>query len=490
MQNARATRYQAIITDPVSFVAGRRHFETLSSYVLSGFFWFLGITLLCLVNGNLGPAIVGSFFMMLGILTHMLPGFSNRFVRRSFLLSFSTCVLMAGVCQSYAMSFFGGLQTTTDAVVVFYPMARDGLSGAGMEEIRTNSPLATLIAQHVYEACIRLGIDNGPFVGVLLNAFIVGISAGITCLAAKTIWGSNQYKLRLLGTLFASCGLFWVYGSLFLRDSFILLLNAFLILACVNLLVRRDFASLVTLVLVSLALIGVSPYLRDSFRIVVLGNILSVIASLLIEEGSQLKKVAIVLTILCSLFLGQSYMKNEFENSMDWFTHVSQLEKEGAEKGADEGSLGVKFIISQPLPIRIVAGSIWSMMYPVPLWIGFSFESGEYDWLVSLGGFFLVLVFPYSFSSIFSAFAGNYFRKVVRSVIIFLSLYMLIGFFGVVSTTVGIRHMAQFLPAWIILACAQDRLDIPVKRQLKTIKLIWYTAVVCVNCMWILLKFR
>jgi hypothetical protein len=132
------------------------------------------------------------------------------------------------------------------------------LSGESLEEIRTviEAALPVVIWRGLYALGSALGFDNGPWLGVLFNSFLVGLSGSLTVRTGRLFFGKDAWRLQLIGTLFASCGLFWLFGAIFVRDSFSLVLNALVLYAFVRTLVAPCSKNLLFLCGI---LAGVSP---------------------------------------------------------------------------------------------------------------------------------------------------------------------------------------------------------------------------------------
>ena len=121
---------------------------------------------------------------------------------------------------------------TTPDVLYFHKISTerfwDSLTEIKLKENPVGS-LAVFVWNRLYMLNITLGLDHGPWVGILFNGLLVGLSAGLTIQIARYVFGSDARRLTLLGNLCASCGMFWLFGAIHLRGSFTLFVNTLLL---------------------------------------------------------------------------------------------------------------------------------------------------------------------------------------------------------------------------------------------------------------------
>jgi len=151
-------------------------------------------------------------------------------------------------------------------------------------------------------------------------------------------------------------------------------------------------------------------------------------------------------------------------------------------------SLGMNFVVNQPLPIRLVMGAGALMINPIPLWSNFNIRSADYLWIKGYNGIYQVVVLPLvlvGFIAVFRLFRIDRKRRIP---FLFLVMYLLMNLGAVVATSLEQRHFAPFIPAIMILAALPDTRGMKVKKELRMITMWWFTVVVLVHLAWLIIK--
>jgi hypothetical protein len=148
----------------------------------------------------------------------------------------------------------------------------------------------------------------------------------------------------------------------------------------------------------------------------------------------------------------------------------------------------MRLVVNQPLPIRLVLGSGMLVINPIPLWANFQIGFGEYNWIRGYHGIYMILVMPLLFvpwSAVFRLY-GRHRRQAAP--ILFLALYLVVNTVLVVATSLELRHFAQFLPAFMILAALPDTREKEVQKEMQTIMACWFALVFVVHLAWAIMK--
>lgn len=185
-------------------------------------------------NGTIDAFFLAFFLLLAGVVVSLVFS-SRRPEMRAFLLTYGVCVFVGGLAQQYSLSAFGVLQSTPDAPTFYNELAASP-PFTTMADIHPNfnARLAVLMWQQVYAATWWFGFKFGPYTGVMFNALIVGLAGAITVRTAREMFGNDLWRLRRVGTLFACCGMFWLFGAVLIRDCFTLFLNSLVLWALVR----------------------------------------------------------------------------------------------------------------------------------------------------------------------------------------------------------------------------------------------------------------
>lgn len=439
-------------------------------------------------HGTGHAVIVGGLLFVAGIAAVTLCFWGRRSELRAFLLTYGACVFVGGLAQCYSRDVFGDVQSTIDAYTFFHEISPQP-PFATMASIRgINAPLAVVLWQQVYMVAWHLGLDFGCYTGVMLNAMVIGVAGSVTVRTARELFGDDAWRLRRAGTLFAACGLFILCGAIFIRDCFTVLTTVLVLWAIVRWLVRPTLGRL----LWGTVVIAGAAYAMASLRV----------------EAVLLFGVYVVLAFLCWVFVGRANVVRVLAvigvlcllpmmfGLLDSYGTTATEVQEGRMQGYSNlvsathssASLGMRLVVSQALPIRMVLGTGYLMIQPIPLWATMQLGLGEYDLLKAYHGVFQVLMLPFVFAGI------SVTARIVRTdwhraaPFLFVVVYLLLNVAAVVATSLESRHVAQFLPAAIILAALPDTRDMPTRRMVLKITAVWFGVVILVHLAWLLMK--
>ncbi len=459
----------------------------VSSWIFSGVWLLVGSLLLVIVNNGLGPMVLAFIFLTFGLIIHLFPGFRDPYARRAFVLTFCTCVLITGLAQTYAMVFFGEVQNTTDAIK-FYDVVHLGLGSMKMEEYwrGIGSPLPIVTCQAMYTLSSKIGLGDGPWIAVLLNSFLVAIAGSITIKIGRYFMGDDDRGLYRLGTLFAFCGLMWLFAAILIRDSFALIINVIVMWACVRGLCKPGLKNFMITAIVILLAIATMRYVRLGLEPIFL--LFGVLAFLSWTRRTRSSVITLMLPLV-GLLVGLMLMPL-IAKLIGGVTESVMEAALGYGYGITvEGSLGARLIVQQPMPIRLVVGSLHLLVQPIPLWVGFRTFMGEYHWIKGWEGFFLVWVTPTAIVAFLAAIKRAFRGGPEAPPFCFIALYAMVTLTAVAVTSLETRHHGQFLPAILILAAMPNKYDPATRAKIRTAMALWFGLVVAGHITWAVLKF-
>lgn len=445
---------------------------------------FLGMLLISSVNHTLAPLILVPFSCGLGLTLSRILG---KEARRTFHLSFALCILVTGLSQLYAQVVFGQIQTTPDALR-YYNLATETSEGESLVYLErvVNAPLVVLVWDYLYNFAAKFGVGNAPWIGTLFNSFLVGFSGSMTVQAGRYIFGQDAVRLRFLGSLFAGCGIFWLFGALHMRDGFTLFLNCLFLYSFVRALALPRIYNFLLVGITVFLMTWAMIYIRiDHLPMIPLLCMLGMVswtrrrfggARLFVLILVGLIFTVVLLNVLAPYFwLASQYVIGGYES----YKVASELAGKG---------LGYTAIVGQPLPVRLLTGSIYLHIFPIPLWAYFTTTLGEYHWIKGYQGFFLVAIVPFGLVGIYTAL-----KQAIRGgpnapPLCFLTLFTISTTLAVVATSLETRHHGQFFPAFLMLSALPNYRSSRTHSQLKLCCVIWYGAVVAIHLLWVVLK--
>jgi len=429
----------------------------------------------------LGAAIVGALFRRAAL------------EERAFLLSYSVCILGGGLAQWYATAMTGQPHSFIDAIMFYDAIFPDppyyswdelqNLWADGIE-VGRGAPLAIAIWQAVYHLRLLLGLDYGIYVGVMFNALCMGITAAITVRTARELFGDEAWRLRLVGTLFALCGLFILFGSVLIRDCFTTLVNAIVLFGIVRWL-RTPTSRNLTLALVLTAVCVLAMmYLRS--RTVVMFGAFWVLAGMcwFSLHRIDLKRMLAIMLALVVLAAGSAYFADYIGKALELQAHHMDQYEGLLEDSLRDDSLAMRLVVQQPLPVRLVLGTGSMMVFPIPFWDYWTRLRTEYHVIKGYQALFQLLIMP----SVIAGFVLTIMKlkddRRLALPFLFLGVYLAMNIMAVVATSLEQRHVAQFMPALIILAVIPNA-RIPFDRKiLHQAGIVWFGLVFSVHVAW------
>ncbi len=446
----------------------------------------VGNVLLVLVNGELGPAILSVLFLIMGLIIHFLPGFQDPYARRAFVLSFCTYVFIAGLAQCYAYLVFDVLHTHIDALY-FHDMTREGIGDnifAAWPAAGVPSAIPIFLWRVLYTTVSPIG--DGPWVGITLNCFIVAMAASITIKAGRYLFGDSPHRLRRLGTLFACCGMFWLFSCIFLRDSFALLINVIVLWACVKMLASPSFKNfIITATVIIISAVGMVYVRGGLWPLFVLFMILVFFSW---TRRTTSSGVSFILPIAL-LFIGLLLLPVISAYSAKVASYVDIRAMRSGAGAFAGGSLGAALVVNQPMFIRIPVGAVYVLAYPVPLWSFFGLIWNEYHWMKGYHGIFFLLVVPGVFVGLSIAIKRALAGGIRAPAASFVVAYVIVTLMVDAATTLETRHYAQFMPGLLLLAALPDRSDPTTRRKIRLTAIGWFSFIGMGHIMWMAMKF-
>lgn len=448
-----------------------------------------GSVLQSVANATADGFFVALFFLCAGVLIVRGVFPAGNAELRAFLQAYAACVLAGGLAQCYSLAVFGNLQSTVDAAFFFGSISpAPPFTTVADVALFVDSYLPILTWQQIYKAAWLLGLDFGPYTGVMFNAFLIGLAGSVTVRTARELFGPDLWRLRRVGTLFSFCGLFILFGAVFIRDSFTTVLNAVVLWWIIRWLLDRTAAKLFA----ALTVTGISAFAMIFLRAeaVALFGLFWLLTFLFwfFEKRMDFRRLAVVCAAICVMIIARPYVMSSVQTAETaravWMTGYNEI----TARESGQESLGARLVANQPLPVRVVLNSALFMVYPIPLWAYFKIGMGDYNWIKGYHGVYQVIVLPL----VFAGFLGviRLFRRDRKqgTPLLFLVTYLVLNTVAVSATSGEQRHLAQFMPAFMILAALPDTRDPKSRRELGEISKWWIAVVIFVHLAWMIMK--
>lgn len=459
-----------------------------NDWMASIFMLVLGSAMQAYANETIEAVLVALLLLFTGLSVVRLAFAGRKPEKRAFLLTYAVCVFVGGLAQCYSLAVFNVIQSTVDAPKFLWLISLPpGYQTTIVDLSAINAPLAVDIWQQVYKLTEWLGFQFGPYIGVMFNALMMGFVGSLTVQIARELFGDSDWRLRRVGTLVASCGMFILFGAVLIRDCFTTLVSTLILLGIIRWLVQPTRRRL----LAAAVLTGISALAMEYLRseAVLMFALYWILAfSVWLFQRLDAARLVVAVIVMITLVVASSYlavyMQSIWETQNQGITSYSNL----TSRESSDDSLGVRLIINQPLPIRLVLGTGVMMINPIPLWNNFEIGFRDYSWIKGYHGLYQVLVMPLFFTGILAAL--RLIRKDWKqaSPLVFLTLYLLLNMVSVLSTSMEQRHLGQFMSAVLIIAALPDTREKRTRYELTKISELWYIGVVLVHLLWWVLK--
>lgn len=447
-------------------------------------FFCLACVLNVLVYGSLSPIVLAFAVYLTGcsLLSTFVSGgvHVRRIYSRMFVLGF----LASGVSSIYIV-YLGDYQP--DAVY-FFDMSSNIDNDVSMSELNkaTSSAAAIVIWGYFYQFTGLLGFPREQYVGVILNVLIVALSSVVALVTARRVYGFDPYRFKRLIILYSSCGLFWIFSGMHLRDAFLLLIISSLVYVWICFLLKPamniELLKVVGMTFSCSLLIG---FFRFQFLYVPFIMAMAGLASLVTLRSLHHSLRWLFLLFLVAIVISAALFFFEFLDDVQTMVQLTrQSYFEGDSAVNPSGSLGMALIVNQPMAIRLFLGAAYLFVYPIPFWSGFQLESA-YDLFKSINVVFFYFVIPLLVITVWQLWRNKGGR---RPMFLFLLYSSVVFTLAVAGTTLETRHFGVFLaPLFVLLLLPNLRVP-AVWRNYKQILVMVLACVAFGHLLWFVMK--
>lgn len=430
------------------------------------------------------PLLVASIYFFIGLLVVSLPKIGGVWERRIYTRVFSAGFMAAGIAAVYRVYS----EDPQGDVRHFFDSASSSLAGWTLIEISfiSEGALAIVIWRSAFDLMSSLGFPREQYVGIMVNVLIVALSGVVALKMARHLYGDDPYRFRRLIILFSACGLLWLFSGILLRDSVILLGVSLLAYAWLYFLAKPDVGLRLLLVSASSFLAFVYfGFMRAEFVFVPVAMAMAAVSALLFSKKTGKDKMIAYFLVLIGLMI-VGWLLAIFGEALQL---VLSRGREGYADGASQthadDSLGMALVVNQPIPLRLVLGSVYLFVFPVPFWSGFQLDS-----VYHLFKSFNVIYFYFVIPLLLLAVRKLWKEKPLRTPGALFLLFLIIGFtLAIAVTSLETRHHGAFFAPLFLLALLPDMRVRSEKRGYKQLLTFVLVGVVFVHLAWLVLKF-
>jgi hypothetical protein len=450
------------------------------------FFLFLFGAILNVIGYNsFAPVAVGLTFYIFCCLLLLLFKVKYRDDFHAFTITFFVCWLWAGVSVIYANYFNDPSQNLADAAYFFDLASSKSEIDFNIFDISSSleNAAAIIIWRIFYDFFELVGFNRGAYIGISVNISFIALTSVIGVKIVRIIFDDDADRIKRIINYFWLCPIFWYFASVHVRDAAVVFSISALTLIWVIYLKRSTKVNLVKIVVATIAAFLIFGLLRTEFIFVPAAMLASGIFAMMIGRSSKIAKIITVFVILLSISLVsifssvQTDLVEKIDNGKESYNELS-MDEGGA------SSLGNQLIVSTPLPIRLIAGSIYLFIFPIPFWTGFQLTSAS-------------LLFK-SFQVLYMYFIGPLFLfsvwqllkdKTLRVVPIIFLLFLSIGFtFAVAYTSLETRHFSAFLLPILVVCVQTDVNNDEVRFVFFKLLKRFFAVIIIVHFAWLLIK--
>lgn len=438
-----------------------------------------------LAYSSIEPLLIVVFFLFVGYTILFCFFKLKQDEYYAYTLSFTICWFWAGIAAYYANFLNDPGQNILDAGEFYRQVSGDSFSRINVfgNGDKIENAGAILIWQKIYDFFDFLGFSKERYIGILVNTSFVAFTSVIGLQLVKRTFNNDKYRINKFIIIYTLCPVFWYFAAVHIRDAVILFAVSLLVLIWVIYIEKSTFKNLIKVISLTIISFFVLGSLRTEFAFVPLAIIFTGITAIIFGKSVNNKLGLIIFALISLVAVGyvfysmQSEIVEIVEVGNESYNTLS-LDESGA------SSLGNALIVSSSIPIRLLLGSIYLFIFPIPFWIGFQ--------LVSVSPLFksLHVIFMYGITPlfIFSFLEIIRFKQMRKATSLFL-LFLSIGFtFGVAFTSLETRHFAAFLVPILVFSLNPD-LTQKIKRNayLKILKK-FIGVMFLVHVTWIILK--
>ena len=450
-------------------------------YNINIFLFFLSIITIIILNNDISSIFTSLIFLLFSFFILYIFNCRKKIFYNFFFNIYTIGLFWIAISTFYRLYLNDFLQNTLDPNN-FYKYSTISFDNISFIDIlsATEGSLAIYIWRPFYNFFNYIGIGKPILIGHLVNNILVGFSGIIGLSICKYIYPNHNNIYNRFTTLFLFCSMFWQFQSIHFRDAFVLFFVTILFYFTIRYLFLNNTKNLISLIFSIIILSFLFTFLRTEFYIIpIVYFILTYFIDTLYNKKNKLKLFFGIFLLFLVVFI-YLYFSNNYNTLVNYFYLAKNGYQEEVNNTASSSSLGQSLIINQPAYFRIILGSIYVHIFPIPFWFGFKLDT-IYDLFVSLNLFYIIGITPLIYLS-YTIYNNTVIKKI--------KIYILLSYIFIVSaismTSLETRHISVFYIPLIIQASTVD-FTLFKNRYLKILFFL-ISLLFFVNLLWFIIK--
>lgn len=437
---------------PASVATVQRASQAAPAYgVMTLFLFGTGTLLQIFAYVSVEPLLAALLIFGVGAVPLWLTGWGGTEERIAFRLVLSVGWMCAGVAALYYV--FGDASHDHRDAAHFFRLSARQEGGTTLEDLAvvTEGAGAVLMWRAVYDAVGALGFEKERYIGVAVNVLLVALSAVVGVRIVAYAYGGDRIRMRRFTLLASLCGLFWLFAAIHLRDAAVLLGVSALALVWVRYTSQAEVGRIGGVAAATVVAAVFFGSLRTEFLFVPIAMVAAAGAARLLDRRTEGRRGRLLLMLavigipvaVYGLSVAQSNLLETIMRANEMYTRVAGTQ-------SSDDSLGMRLIVNAPLPVRLVLGSGYLFIFPIPIW-------NELD---SAYGLFKTCqaMFMYGFTPLYVLAVWRVARRpALRNASSLFLLFLTLGFtVAIAATSLETRHFGAFLVPMLAFAMIPD----------------------------------
>jgi len=464
----------------------KRHPCAVTGYCAALGMFAAGTSATCLSYDSLQPLAAYLSLAGLGALILWVFQVNSPMERLAYTVLFAVGTV-AGAINAVYMRQLDSLDGETDAVANYHGATAHFLHES-LPDLRvlTEGALSTYVWRELYTVWSLLGGDKEMYLGIAVNCTLVGLSAAIGIRIVRMVFGEDWYRCRRMLLLMATCGPLMLSAGTHLREAFVALLVAIIVLVWLNWLTcPKSTARAAYCVVATGSTTAAFSLLRTELLLFpLLAAAVGLSAYLLLRARSERLFTPPVI-IMAAAFLGAAALYSD--QLLEMLAYATERHASYAELGAKtaaQTSMGMTLVVNQPMLVRVPVGAIYMLMAPIPVWTPAT-AGTAYHLFLGLRGLQFYFVLPLLIMAVGELARHRPARTAPLAFLLALNLCLVAGLAG--SSLEG-RHLAGIAIPIFALATLPDLRSPRVWSQYKLLTFGTLAFMAAIHFAWLVLK--
>ena len=306
-----------------------------------------------------------------------------------------------------------------------------------------------LVWNKIYSFLTSINFPIGRYIGSSINTFLLVITSYIGLDLSRNTLKLSRNKEILYIFLFCSNGMFWMFGSIHIRESNIMLIISLLVYIWIKWIIKKEILNTIFLLLLSACYLYTLDFFRGGLSNIPLIFFIAYFLTILIKSLSERKILFWRLAVLVGVPILLIVYSPDLSYFKDLLTERFNYYNESSITSSGNDSLGLKLIINQPIYIRFFTSFIYILFNPFPIWAGQENNAiSMYHVFKSTFAIYNYITFPAIILII-----NNQFRnlKTINPYKLFLTISFILITIILSFTSMETRHLAGFYLIYILI---------------------------------------